>query len=58
MTNKPLATQLLDLALDYEIAGRDMTAQRLRDIAAELIANPEPKQMRHIRAFIDQVARK
>ena len=58
MTDQQLVRRLLDLANECEIAGRDMTAQALRDIAAELIANPEPKQMRHIRAFIDQVARK
>ena len=57
MTDQELGRRLLDLATECEINGRDMTAQALRDAAAQALSAPTPNLVRHMQILVDQITR-
>ena len=57
MTDQELGRRLLDLATECEIDGRDMTAQALRDAAAQALSAPASNLVRHMQILVDQINR-
>lgn len=55
MTDQELGKRLLDLATECEIEGRDMTAQALREAAAQAMTTPNPDLVRHVNAFFNEL---
>lgn len=55
MTDQELGRRLLDLATECEIDGRDMTAQALREAAAQAMTQPNPDLVRHVQTFFNEL---